>query len=181
MSGLIFSSPSTHTVHSLPYMILYTCSDYKLSYITFLTCMFRHVMNARSSYPLQPSHCPFLPFCKHMGPSNLSWWWVRHVTLVWMGDFPLPYLFTWMMIFVFQDGRNPLQSAVENRRLDIVKMLIEAGDDVNQKDKVGVCAHAQLSQPVLPWFLTNDLLSLIFPKNTIVNTKYATTLHCLLR
>ena len=45
-----------------------------------------------------------------------------------------------MMIFVLQDGWSPLTIAFEKGHLDIVKTLIEAGVNVNQTDKVGICA-----------------------------------------
>ena len=44
-----------------------------------------------------------------------------------------------MMIFVLQSGWSPLIWASLRGHLDVVKTLIEAGANVNQTDKVGVC------------------------------------------
>ena len=44
-----------------------------------------------------------------------------------------------MMIFVLQDGVSPLMGASIAGHLDVVKTLIEAGANVNQADKVGIC------------------------------------------
>ena len=58
--------------------------------------------------------------------------------------------------------------ALDNGHLLVVKTLIEAGANVNQGDKVSICAlllHSVNAHPVLPWSLlclTNDLISFIF-------------------
>ena len=58
--------------------------------------------------------------------------------------------------------------ALDNGHLDVVKTLIEAGANVNKRDKVGVCVlllHSVNAHPVLPWSLlclTKDLISFIF-------------------
>ena len=44
------------------------------------------------------------------------------------------------MIFVLQVGKSLLMIALTNGHLDIVKTLIEAGANVNQSNKVSVCA-----------------------------------------
>ena len=44
-----------------------------------------------------------------------------------------------MMIFVLQAGGSPLMWASYRGHLDVVKTLIEAGANVNQTDKVGIC------------------------------------------
>ena len=47
-----------------------------------------------------------------------------------------------MMIFVLQDGVSPLMLASNAKHLDlhlVVKTLIEAGANVNQTTKVGIC------------------------------------------
>ena len=44
-----------------------------------------------------------------------------------------------MMIFVLQSGWSPLIGASNGGYLDVVKTLIEAGANVNQTDKVGIC------------------------------------------
>ena len=52
--------------------------------------------------------------------------------------------------------------ALTNGHLDIVKKLIEAGANVNQADKVSVCAlllHSISAHTILPWSL---LISFIF-------------------
>ena len=43
-----------------------------------------------------------------------------------------------MIIFVLQGGRTPLTIGIEKGHLDIVKILIEGGTNVNQSDKVGI-------------------------------------------
>ena len=43
------------------------------------------------------------------------------------------------MIFVLQDGWSPLIVASNAGHLDVVKTLIEAGANVNQTTKVGIC------------------------------------------
>ena len=44
-----------------------------------------------------------------------------------------------MMIFVLQYSRSPLIAALLQGHLYIVNALIEAGANVNQSDKVGIC------------------------------------------
>ena len=44
-----------------------------------------------------------------------------------------------MMVLVLQDGWSPLIQASYNGHLDVVKTLIEAGANVNQINKVGIC------------------------------------------
>ena len=44
-----------------------------------------------------------------------------------------------MMIFVLQIGLSPLIVASIAGHLDVVKTLIEAGANVNQTNKVGIC------------------------------------------
>ena len=41
---------------------------------------------------------------------------------------------------VLQDGWSPLMIALDKGHIDVVRTLIEAGADVNQTDKVSVCA-----------------------------------------
>ena len=43
------------------------------------------------------------------------------------------------MIFLLQDGLSPLMIAISKGHLDVVKTLIEAGANVNQTNKVGIC------------------------------------------
>ena len=42
-----------------------------------------------------------------------------------------------MMTFILQDGWNSLHSASFNGHLDIVRVLIEAGANISQANKVG--------------------------------------------
>ena len=55
--------------------------------------------------------------------------------------------------------------AIDKGHLDVVKTLIEAGANVNQSDKVGVCVlllYSVNAHPVVPWSLlcqTKDLIS----------------------
>ena len=62
--------------------------------------------------------------------------------------------------------------ALEIGHLDLVRILIEAGANVNQSDKVGVCALSLYSisayMRVLPWFLRCNSLSLMSSKITII-------------
>ena len=44
-----------------------------------------------------------------------------------------------IMIFALQDSKSLLLIALDNGHLDVVKTLIEAGANVNQSDKVGIC------------------------------------------
>ena len=44
-----------------------------------------------------------------------------------------------MIIFVLQGGCSPLMGASDAGHLDVVKTLIEAGANVNQTSKVGIC------------------------------------------
>ena len=73
-----------------------------------------------------------------------------------------------IMIFVSQSGKSPLMIALDKGHLDIVKTLIEAGANVNQRDKVSVCVlllYSVNAHTVLPWSLlclTKDLISFIF-------------------
>ena len=47
------------------------------------------------------------------------------------------------MIFVFQDGISPLYAASMEGYLDVVKILIEAGADVNKANKVGTLTNTR--------------------------------------
>ena len=47
---------------------------------------------------------------------------------------PLTLCLYWHLLF--QYSKSPLMIALENRHLDLVKTLIEAGANVNQIDKV---------------------------------------------
>ena len=46
-----------------------------------------------------------------------------------------------MMTFMLQYGCNSLCTASSNGHLEVVKVLIEAGANVNQGDKVDRCVH----------------------------------------
>ena len=53
------------------------------------------------------------------------------------------------MIFLLQNGKSPLWTALDKAHLDLVKKLIQAGANVNQTNKVGIKMHCVIEKILL--------------------------------
>ncbi len=64
-------------------------------------------------------------------------------------------------VFVWQDQWTPLHTAANNGQLDVAKLLLECGANIEAKDKVEKCSMFKYiirsSHPILFWILfTNE-------------------------